>query len=161
MCYVVMHTTIPLAALAVLAVLSTTPARAACRDDADALASKYGVTDTLTQPAQASTAAKNKTLAETGGVIAPPATGDAGTIAPPADVDAMKTAPGLAPQTADGGIVKGGKTAGVEGDAAASTQAASLLQAARHAGASGDEATCRQRLGDARALLQKAPTASQ
>ncbi len=160
MCYGHMRFTILLVAVA--AFLPVLAHASSCGDDADALAKKFGITDTLTRDSATSGAASSNALAQTGGVIAPPATGDNANLAPGASsADAMKTAPEIAPQTADGDTVKAGRTASVEGKAAATSQAASLLQAAHHAAASGDEGACRQRLSDARALLEKTPSTSQ
>ncbi len=143
--------------LAALAALTPAVASAACSDDVSALASKFGITASLPSATTASDSAKTEALAKSGGVIAPPPTGDMADVSPAVpNVDNMKTAPTISPQTADTG-----KTTKLETGAAADSQAASLLQAAREAGLKGDEASCRQRLADAKALLEKTPTQSQ
>ncbi len=143
-----------------LAVFTPTFARAACSDDATALAQKYGITASLPSDSASSSAASTEKLAKSGGVIAPPATGDLAASSPPVpNPEPMATAPSLPAQTASG--QQSNKTAKSETGAATDSQAASLLQAARAAGIKGDEATCKQRLADARALLEKTGTTSQ
>ena len=152
------------ALIAALAFAAPFSAHAACSSDATALAEKYGLTASLANDtASSSSAAADEKLAKSGGVIQPPATGDMATASPAMpDPEPMATAPSLPAQTANGATLNTGKTtAKVEDKAATETQAASLLQAAREAGAKGDEAGCQQHLADAKALLQKAPTQSQ
>ncbi len=143
-------------------ILSAGAAQAACADDADALAKTYHLSVGLPS-ATASTGggATSDKLATSGGVIAPPATGDMASVTPPVpNPEPMKTAPAVPPQGADGTSAKSPSSSTTR-DAAADAQAASLLQAAREAGAKGNESACRQRLADAKALLEGKPSISQ
>ncbi len=131
-----------------------TIASAACGDDADAIARQYHVTSALPSAGQKSTSDK---LTASGGVIAPPSTGDlASANAPVPGGDRMQTAPAIAPQTADSGNSKTSPDV-ASAEAASTAQAASLLQAARDAAKNGNESACKQRLADAVKLLSNTP----
>ena len=140
--------------IAATSILSAFPlvAQAGCLDDVNALAKRYNVQDSL--PSAAKTT--GQTLTQSGGVIKPPATGDLSGAMPAApNPDSMQTAPVVQEQ----GALSGGKAAKIpEHHAAADSQAASLLQAARDAAGSGDESVCRQRLTDAMKLLSASGT---
>jgi hypothetical protein len=139
--------------LLALAPLFMTTGHAACVDDVDTLAKKYGVSTTLPKTTDNSATTSDQ-LAASGGVITPPATGDTATITPVLpNPDAMQTAPAIAPQTAEGDT----ETHKGTGDraAAADSQAAAVLMAARQAGMQGQESTCEEGLAKARGLLEK------
>jgi hypothetical protein len=125
---------------------------AGCGDDVDAIARQYHIASALPPASQSSTSDK---LAASGGVIAPPPTGDMTSTASASPVpggDRMQTAPTISPQTAEGGAEKGAPDASTA-EAAATSQAASLLQVARDAAKNGNETACRQSLADAAKLL--------
>ncbi len=135
-----------------VAALSAMPAvaQATCLDDVDKLASRSHIAASLPK-GTSSGGNLSQTLAASGGVIAPPPTGDMAEATPPVPGgDSMATAPAIAPQGATP-PVKGAEAP--EHAAAAQTQAASLLQAARDAAKDGNETVCRQRLADAQKLL--------
>ncbi|WP_119678206.1 hypothetical protein [Indioceanicola profundi] len=87
-------------------------------------------------------------LQRSGGVIAPPSTGETPVIEPEA-TPSMPTAP---PMTGSGSSVPGGGMTGQDQTAVAH-QAESLLGSALAAAEQGDEAQCAARLEEARAVL--------
>jgi hypothetical protein len=139
--------------LALMPLLLST-AHAACVDEVDAVTKKYGISAILPQTND-NAAATSDQLAASGGVIAPPPTGDTANVVPamPNTDSAMVTAPSIAPQTAQG-ETETHKATG-EHMVAADTQAASILMAARQAGVKGQENTCEEGLAKAQALLGK------
>ncbi|WP_448204359.1 hypothetical protein [Azospirillum sp. sgz302134] len=108
-------------------------------------------------------AASSERLAQSGGVVAPPAVGDTAVIEPPrAGSSNMPTAPAVRPDSGPGsGSTTGGTTGGSPGDtmgqAAQNAQLESLVTAARSAAKRGDEAQCMESLSQARRLGQAAP----
>ncbi len=104
-------------------------------------------------------------LAQSGGLITPPAVGDRAVIDPPrSGASNMPTAPALRP---DSGQASGpdstpgtGSTGGIMGRAARDAQLESLITAARSAARDGDEARCLESLTEARRLSQAAPGGS-
>ncbi len=131
---------------------------ASCLDDVDTLAKKYHVAATLPQDTSSGGNLSQK-LAQSGGVIAPPPTGDLSGATPPVPGgDHMQTAPAIMQQ---GATPLDPTAAAPEHSAAADTQAASLLQAARDAAKNGDEDACQQRLADARKVLAGTGTTTQ
>lgn len=101
-------------------------------------------------------------LAQSGGMVAPPAVGDRAVIEPPAIGSNMPTAPSVAPQAnsramPDSGPGGSGGANGLMGQAARNAQLEALVTAARSAARDGDEARCMQSLNDARRLSQTAP----
>jgi hypothetical protein len=101
-------------------------------------------------------------LAESGGMVAPPAVGDQAVIEPPAIGSNMPTAPSVGPQansrtTPDSGPGGSGGVDGLMGQAARNAQLESLVTAARSAARDGDETRCMNSLNDARRLSRTAP----
>ncbi|MDR6769807.1 hypothetical protein [Azospirillum sp. BE72] len=101
-------------------------------------------------------------LAQSGGMVAPPAVGDRSVIEPPATGSNMPTAPSVAPQAnsramPDSGAGGSGGANGMMGQAARNAQLEALVTAARSAARDGDEARCMESLNDARRLSQTAP----
>lgn len=106
--------------------------------------------------------AGSERLAQSGGMVAPPAVGDRSVIEPPATGSNMPTAPSVAPQaesraTPDSGPGGSGGANGMMGQAARNAQLEALVTAARSAARDGDEARCMESLNDARRLSQTAP----
>ena len=106
--------------------------------------------------------AGSEELAQSGGMVAPPAVGDQAVIEPPAIGSNMPTAPSVAPQaesraTPDSGPGGSGGANGMMGQAARNAQLEALVTAARSAARDGDEARCMESLNDARRLSQTAP----
>lgn len=92
----------------------------------------------------------SRELSRSGGVIAPPPTGDITTIEPPAaPSDGMPTAPPVdeAPSAEDAPARQPGDAA------AANLQAETLIQNALSAAREGDEARCLERLAEAEQIL--------
>jgi hypothetical protein len=145
--------------LCLVVVLSSVSAHAACVDEVDALTKHYGISSTLPKTPSSGTsgnaAATSDKLAASGGVIAPPSTGDTANVAPavPNPDAGMATAPSIAPQTAEGETETHKGTG--EHAAAENSQAAAVLMAARQAGVQGQESTCEEGLAKARGLLGK------
>lgn len=101
-------------------------------------------------------------LAQSGGMVAPPAVGDRSVIEPPATGSNMPTAPSVAPQAnsramPDSGPGGSGGANGLMGQAARNAQLEALVTAARSAARDGDEARCMESLNDARRLSQTPP----
>ncbi|WP_434614936.1 hypothetical protein [Azospirillum sp. B2RO_4] len=109
-------------------------------------------------------------LAQSGGMVAPPAVGDQAVIEPPAIGSNMPTAPSVAPQSnsqansqansrtaPDSGPGGSGGGDGLMGQAARNAQLESLVTAARSAARDGDETRCMNSLDDARRLSRTAP----
>ncbi|AWK85691.1 hypothetical protein [Azospirillum thermophilum] len=98
-------------------------------------------------------------LAQSGGLVSPPAVGDRGVIEPPSTGSTMPTAPALRPDAGAGPdrAPQAGGTGATMGQAARNAQLESLVTAARSAARSGDEERCMQSLGEARRLLQSGP----
>ena len=101
-------------------------------------------------------------LAQSGGMVAPPAVGDQAVIEPPAIGSNMPTAPSVSPQansraTPDSGPGGSGGGDGLMGQAARNAQLESLVTAARSAARDGDETRCMNSLNDARRLSRTAP----
>lgn len=99
--------------------------------------------------------ASSERLAQSGGVVAPPAVGDTAVIEPPrAGSGNMPTAPAVRP---DSGPGNSGSTGGAMGQAAQNAQLEALVTAARSAAKRGDEAQCMESLTQARRLSQATP----
>lgn len=101
-------------------------------------------------------------LAQSGGMVAPPAVGDRAVIEPPAIGSNMPTAPSVSPQAnsrakPDSGPGGSGGGDGLMGQAARNAQLESLVTAARSAARDGDETRCMNSLNDARRLSRTAP----
>ena len=101
-------------------------------------------------------------LAQSGGMVAPPAVGDQAVIEPPAIGSNMPTAPAVSPQAnsrakPDSGPGGSGGVDGLMGQAARNAQLESLVTAARSAARDGDETRCMNSLNDARRLSRTAP----
>lgn len=101
-------------------------------------------------------------LAQSGGMVAPPAVGDKAVIEPPAIGSNMQTAPSVSPQAnsrtaPDSGPGGSGGGDGLMGQAARNAQLESLVTAARSAARDGDETRCMNSLNDARRLSRTAP----
>ncbi|CAO3353610.1 hypothetical protein [Azospirillum melinis] len=101
-------------------------------------------------------------LAQSGGMVAPPAVGDRSVVEPPAIGSNMPTAPSISPQAnsrtpPDSGPGGSGGGDGLMGQAARNAQVESLVTAARSAARDGDEARCMNSLNDARRLSRTAP----
>jgi len=100
-------------------------------------------------------AASSERLAQSGGVVAPPAVGDTAVIEPPRSGSSnMPTAPAVRP---DSGPGTNAPTGGSMGQAAQNAQLESLVTAARSAAKRGDEAQCMESLTQARRLTQAVP----
>lgn len=105
-------------------------------------------------------------LAQSGGMVAPPAVGDRSVVEPPAIGSNMPTAPSISPQPGpqaksrtapDSGPGGSGSGDGPMGQAARNAQVESLVTAARSAARDGDETRCMTSLNDARRLSRTAP----
>ncbi|BAI73091.1 hypothetical protein AZL_024530 [Azospirillum sp. B510] len=101
-------------------------------------------------------------LAQSGGMVAPPAVDDRSVIAPPSIGSTMPTAPAVGPQAGsraapDSGPGGSGGGDGLMGQAARNAQLESLVTAARGAARDGDETRCMTSLDDARRLSRTAP----
>ncbi|PWC82796.1 hypothetical protein TSH100_22770 [Azospirillum sp. TSH100] len=101
-------------------------------------------------------------LAQSGGMVAPPAVGDRSVVEPPAIGSNMPTAPSVTPQAnsrsaPDSGPGASGGGDGLMGQAARNAQVESLVTAARSAARDGDETRCMNSLNDARRLSRTAP----
>lgn len=105
-------------------------------------------------------------LAQSGGMVAPPAIGDRSVVEPPAIGSNMPTAPSISPQAnsqansrtpPDSGPGGSGGGDGPMGQAARNAQVESLVTAARSAARDGDETRCMTSLNDARRLSRTAP----
>ncbi|PWC46701.1 hypothetical protein [Azospirillum sp. TSA6c] len=109
-------------------------------------------------------------LAQSGGMVAPPAVGDRSVVEPPAIGSNMPTAPSISPQSSsqagrqansrtppDSGPGGSGGGDGLMGQAARNAQVESLVTAARSAARDGDETRCMTSLNDARRLSRTAP----
>jgi len=109
-------------------------------------------------------------LAQSGGMVAPPAVGDRSVVEPPAIGSNMPTAPSINPQAGpqagpqsnsrtapDSGPGGSGGGDGLMGQAARNAQVESLVTAARSAARDGDETRCMNSLNDARRLSRTAP----
>lgn len=102
-------------------------------------------------------------LAQSGGLVAPPAVGDRGVIEPPATGSNMPTAPAVRPDASAGPdrapqAGGTGATGATMGQAARNAQVESLVTAARSAARNGEEDRCMESLNQARRLLQSGPT---
>lgn len=125
-----------------------------CEERVDDLAAEHRLS--AAPPAQPGTTAPtengmSRDLARSGGVIAPPPTGDVATIEPPAlPRNGMPTAPPV-----DGAPSAGGDAPARQpgSDAAIDLQAETLLQGALSAAREGDEAGCMERLSEAEQIL--------
>ncbi|WP_042696203.1 hypothetical protein [Azospirillum sp. B506] len=107
-------------------------------------------------------AGSSEQLAQSGGMVTPPAVGDRSVVEPPAIGSNMPTAPSVAPQanaraTPDSGPGGSGGGDGLMGQAARNAQLDSLVTAARSAARDGDETRCMTSLNDARRLSRTAP----
>jgi hypothetical protein len=101
-------------------------------------------------------------LAQSGGMVAPPAVDDRSVVQPPAIGSNMPTAPSVTPQansraTPDSGPGASGGGDGLMGQAARNAQVESLVTAARSAARDGDDTRCMNSLNDARRLSRTAP----
>ena len=138
----------------VLAMMLSAPqAFAACSEDVDAFAAKYHIQASIPKAGAADGASTSAKLAASGGVIAPPATGDMPTVTPAVkNTDSMMTAPAIQPQVAgEPGVRSGDRMiANVDGS---DPEVTSLVQAARAAANQGHETDCQQRLADALKLV--------
>ncbi len=94
-------------------------------------------------------------LARSGGVVAPPASGDQAVIEPPRTGAPMPTAPAVRPDAApnSGSSMESGSM----GQAARNAQIESLVTAARSAAKDGNEQLCMESLDKARNLARAAP----
>ncbi|MBK1836408.1 hypothetical protein JHL17_03200 [Azospirillum sp. YIM B02556] len=106
--------------------------------------------------------AGSERLAQSGGMVAPPAVGDRSVVEPPAIGSNMPTAPSVGPQAnsrtaPDVGPGGSGGGDGLMGQAARNAQVESLVTAARSAARDGDETRCMTSLDDARRLSRTAP----
>ncbi|WP_144243439.1 hypothetical protein [Azospirillum argentinense] len=97
-------------------------------------------------------------LARSGGVVAPPASGDRAVIEPPRTGAPMPTAPAVRPDAApnSGSSMESGSM----GQAARNAQIESLVTAARSAAKDGNEQLCMDSLDKARGLTRAAPGAT-
>ncbi|WP_143271833.1 hypothetical protein [Azospirillum brasilense] len=97
-------------------------------------------------------------LARSGGVVAPPASGDRAVIEPPRTGAPMPTAPAVRPDAApnSGSSMESGSM----GQAARNAQIESLVTAARSAAKDGNEQLCMESLDKARGLTRAAPGAT-
>ncbi|NUB29525.1 hypothetical protein [Azospirillum brasilense] len=97
-------------------------------------------------------------LARSGGVVAPPASGDQAVIEPPRTGAPMPTAPAVRPDAApnSGSSMESGSM----GQAARNAQIESLVTAARSAAKDGNEQLCMESLDKARGLTRAAPGAT-
>ncbi|MGF7175522.1 hypothetical protein [Azospirillum doebereinerae] len=106
-------------------------------------------------------AASSERLAQSGGLITPPAVGDQAVIDPPrAGASNMPTAPAVRPDTRTDTPPSAGSTGDLMGQAARNAQLESLVTAARAAAKDGDEARCLEGLSEARRLSRTAPGGS-
>ncbi|CAO3413212.1 hypothetical protein [Azospirillum argentinense] len=97
-------------------------------------------------------------LARSGGVVAPPASGDQAVIEPPRTGAPMPTAPAVRPDATpnSGSSMESGSM----GQAARNAQIESLVTAARSAAKDGNEQLCMESLDKARGLTRAAPGAT-
>lgn len=106
-------------------------------------------------------AASSERLAQSGGLIAPPAANDRSVIEPPSGgASNMPTAPAVRPDSGADATPGAGATGGTMGMAARNAQLESLVTAARAAAKDGDEARCLDSLTEARRLSRAAPGGS-
>lgn len=147
------------ATVAALAMAATAAHAASCSDEVEQFAAQHNLQAELPRAeAPAGTTAERPAttesrgvppaaLSRSGGVIAPPNQGRTVTIEPPRTNDAMPTAPELRPHTAERPSQDQAAT-----EAATRTQVQSLVVSARAAAREGNEAACRERLEQARAI---------
>lgn len=124
-----------------------------------AVPSTPGSAGSTTSDSSVNGAASSERLAQSGGVVAPPAVGDTAVIEPPrAGSSNMPTAPAVRPDAGPGTSGSmGGSTGDAMAPAARNAQMESLVTAARSAAKNGDEARCMESLSQARRLSQTAP----
>ncbi|HEX9521731.1 MAG TPA: hypothetical protein VF949_02110 [Reyranella sp.] len=139
----------------VLLVAAADAARAAgCLDEVRSLAERYQVaSDPPTAPAdKAPTTVRPGDLARSGGVIEPPPSPDRAVITPPRSAhDAMPTVPNVKDAPQKSAPADAGKLGAAE-----TTALQAILVAARAQAERGAEAECRDRLREARALIERA-----
>jgi len=134
-----------------------------CLAEVDRLASSLGMKgEASPQATVPRSGASSESLAQSGGVIQPPAVGSGRVLEPPqGTADGMNTAPAMPQQEgAPQGTVPNSGTAqrGTEKpamSAAGRAQLETLLLGARNAGRQGDTAQCEERLGEARDLARE------
>jgi hypothetical protein len=127
---------------------------AGCLDEARSLAERYQLSsDPPTVPTdQAPATVQPADLARSGGVIEPPPSPDRAVITPLRSAhDAMPTVPDVKDGPQNSAPVDAGKLGAAE-----ATTLQSLLVAARAQAERGAEAECRDRLREARALIERA-----
>jgi len=145
---------------------AATPASAQgdnCLAEVDRLANSLGMKgEASPQATVPRSGASSESLAQSGGVIQPPAVGSGRVLEPPqGTADGMNTAPAMPQQDgAPQGTVPNGGTArqGTGQPAMSAAQRAqleTLLLGARNAGRQGDTAQCQERLGEARDLARE------
>lgn len=157
-----------------LGLWSTAVPAATCEEALEELADAYGLSiavpqhqvpggDTNASPAVPDAAGTgpslSERLAETGGVLQPPPTGDPAVIEPPPVASDMPTAPKIEPdepETSEEPLALA--PAGPELDAATRTQVESLLYAGMAAAAEGREEQCLERLQEAQSILEPGRT---
>jgi hypothetical protein len=145
--------TILLATLA-LVVVADAASAADCLDEVRSLAQRYHLSsDPPTAPAdKAPSTVRPGDLARSGGVIEPPPSPDRAVITPPRSAhDAMPTVPDVKDPPQQGAPVDAGKLGAAE-----TTALQSLLVAARAQAERGADAECRDRLREARELVERA-----
>lgn len=140
-------------------------AQANCGAMVDRFAADLGLSGSTPRDEQGSGSGSDQ-LAQSGGMVAPPAAGDRSVVEPPAIGSNMQTAPSIdqqaGPQASsrtppDSGPGGSGGGGGLMGQAARNAQVESLVTAARSAARDGDEARCMNSLNDARRLSRTAP----
>jgi hypothetical protein len=146
--------TILLAALVLTVVATDAASAAGCLDEVRSLAERYHLSsDPPTAPAdQAPTTVRPGDLARSGGVIEPPPSPDRAVITPPRSAhDAMPTVPDVKDPPQKSAPADAGKLGAAE-----TTALQSLLVAARAQAERGAEVECRDRLREARELIERA-----
>jgi len=138
-----------------------------CLAEVDRLANALGMKgEASPQATVPHSGASSESLAQSGGVIQPPAVGSGRVLEPPSGAaDGMKTAPAIPQQEGapEGGMPDGKaqRGAGQSGTgqtalgAAERAQLETLLLGARNAGRQGDIAQCQERLDEARDLARE------
>jgi hypothetical protein len=135
-------------------------AAAACRDDIDEMVRRYALPTSSESGAQRGETPSDR-LANAGSVLTPPPTPDAGTVIrpPAANLSQMPTLPNVAPSPRQPRTGEPAQQPPSDTQLSATNRArmSSLLDAAKEADRTGNEAECGQRVAEARSLAEQPP----